>query len=72
MEQRVVVHPPDERGWRRVTYGGRTLGTAYQPSDIPVFLTAAGYEGAEDVDLTDEVVFEWRGGGPETWAQSPP
>ncbi|MEU1824205.1 hypothetical protein ABZ502_17480 [Streptomyces abikoensis] len=70
--ERVVVHPPDRRGWRRVTYGGRDLGMAYQRSDILVFLERAGYENAADVDVTDESLFEWRGGGPENWVPTPP
>ncbi|WP_372412507.1 hypothetical protein [Streptomyces luteireticuli] len=70
--ERVVVHPPDRRGWRRVTYGGRDLGTAYQPADIPVFLERAGYENAADADLTDDSLFDWRGHGPEDWEPSPP
>ncbi|MFE9117892.1 hypothetical protein [Streptomyces sp. NPDC007172] len=30
MEKRVVVYPPDERGWRKVRYDGQILGTAYK------------------------------------------
>ncbi|MFD3809190.1 hypothetical protein ACFWTC_37910 [Streptomyces sp. NPDC058619] len=51
---------------------GQSIGVAHQPSDIAVFLRAAGLENAEDVDLTNAEVVEWRGGGPETWAESPP
>ncbi|MFI2209625.1 hypothetical protein [Streptomyces sp. NPDC020141] len=69
---RLVVYPPDERGWRRVRWDGQILGTADKVSDIAVFLTAAGMSDAEDLDLTDPALVEWRGGGPETWAQSPP
>lgn len=69
---RLVVHPPDSHGWRRVRYDGQLLGTAYRMSDIPVFLTAAGMADAEDIDLTDPEIVEWRGGGPETWAEPPP
>ncbi|MEV4437500.1 hypothetical protein AB0K09_00535 [Streptomyces sp. NPDC049577] len=72
MQKRVVVYPPDERGWRKVRYDGRILGTAYKVSDIPVFLAKAGYEDAENVDLNDESLFDWRGGGPDSWAESPP
>ncbi|MFK0181764.1 hypothetical protein ACIQVR_38075 [Streptomyces xanthochromogenes] len=68
---RVVVSPPDERGWRKVRYDGKILGTA-QASDIGEFLRLAGHPDSESVELTDESLFEWRGGGPETWADSPP
>ncbi|MEU0987381.1 hypothetical protein [Streptomyces sp. NPDC005953] len=69
---RLVVYPPDERGWRRVRYDGQILGTAYRVSDIAVFLAAAGMQDPEDIDLTDPALVEWRGGGPETWTDSPP
>ncbi|MFE2477080.1 hypothetical protein [Streptomyces sp. NPDC001194] len=64
---RLVVHPPDHRGWRRVRCDGRSLGTAYRISDIAVFLAATGMEDAEDFDLTDPALVDWRGGGPECW-----
>ncbi|MFE3609757.1 hypothetical protein [Streptomyces goshikiensis] len=69
---RLVVYPPDENGWRRVRWDGFSIGVAHRPSDITVFLAAAGLENAEDLDLTDPAFVEWRGGGPETWAESPP
>lgn len=72
MERRIIVYPPDERGWRKVRYDGEILGTAYQVSDIVEFLRLAGHPDPENVDFTDEALFEWRGGGPETWADSPP
>ncbi|WP_329438706.1 hypothetical protein OG906_34415 [Streptomyces sp. NBC_01426] len=68
---RLVVSPPDENGRRRVRWDGQSIGVAHQPSDIPAFLQEAGLEDPEDIDLTGELV-EWRGGGPETWAESPP
>ncbi|MFD4933364.1 hypothetical protein [Streptomyces virginiae] len=70
---RLVVYPPDESGWRRVRWDGTSIGVAHRPSDIVVFLTAAGLENAEDLDLSDPALVEWRGEGPETWwAESPP
>lgn len=39
---RLMVHPPDEREWRRVRYDGRPLDTAYLVFDIAVLLVAAG------------------------------
>ncbi|MEW2416550.1 hypothetical protein AB0953_22885 [Streptomyces sp. NPDC046866] len=72
MSARLVIYPPDENGWRRVRWDGVAIGVAQKPSDIAAFLTAAGVTGAEDLDLTDPTLVEWRGGGPETWAESPP
>ncbi|MFF4298070.1 hypothetical protein ACFY0N_30995 [Streptomyces vinaceus] len=71
MERRVVVYPPDERGWRKVRYDGQILGTAYQASDVVEFLREVGHPDPDAVSLKDESLFEWRGGGPETWADSP-
>ncbi|WP_331762016.1 hypothetical protein [Streptomyces sp. NBC_01546] len=71
MSARLIVYPPDGNGWRRVRWDGQSIGLAHQPSDILVFLQEAGMEDAEAFDLTGELV-EWRGGGPETWAESPP
>ncbi|MFF4298440.1 hypothetical protein ACFY0N_32855 [Streptomyces vinaceus] len=68
---RLVVHPPDHRGWRRVRCDGRSLGTAYRISDIAVFLAATGMEDAEDFDLTDPALVDWRGGGPDCWTPPP-
>lgn len=69
---RLVVHPPDHRGWRRVRCGGQSLGLAHRMGDIAVFLAATGLENAEDFDLTDPGLVEWRGGGPDTWTAPPP
>ncbi|MDA5283700.1 hypothetical protein [Streptomyces sp. Isolate_45] len=68
---RLVIYPPDENGWRRVRWDGQSIGVAHRPSDILDFLRDAGMEDPETLDLTGELV-EWRGGGPETWAESPP
>ncbi|MEU9803423.1 hypothetical protein [Streptomyces sp. NPDC051000] len=68
---RLVVHPPDGRGWRRVLCDGRSLGTAYRYEDIAIFLAAAGMEDAQDADLADPGFVEWRGGGPEVWSAPP-
>ncbi|MFE3995009.1 hypothetical protein ACFXPW_25430 [Streptomyces goshikiensis] len=69
---KLVVYEPDERGWRKVRFDGQILGTAYRASDIPELLRQVGMENAEDFDLTPGEFVEWRGGGPETWAESPP
>ncbi|MFJ5551835.1 hypothetical protein [Streptomyces sp. NPDC093225] len=72
MTARLVIYPPDEQGWRRVRYDDVAIGVAHKPSDILVFLEAAGMEDLEALDLTDPALVAWRGGGPETWAESPP
>ncbi|MER6394292.1 hypothetical protein ABT236_38305 [Streptomyces sp. NPDC001523] len=69
---RLVIYPPDENGWRRVRWDGTAIGVAHRPSDIHVFLAAAGMENPEDLDLADPALVEWRGAGPESWAESPP
>ncbi|MGW6862494.1 hypothetical protein [Streptomyces xanthophaeus] len=72
MPARLVIYPPEENGWRRVRWDGTAIGVAHKPSDIVVFLSAAGLDNAEDLDLADPNLVKWRGGGPETWAESPP
>ncbi|TVL90359.1 hypothetical protein [Streptomyces sp. SAJ15] len=71
MSAKLVVYPPDENGRRRVRYEGSDVGVAQRPSDVAAFAAAAGRTGAEDLDLTDPRCVEWRGGGPETWAEEP-
>ncbi|MFJ3882962.1 hypothetical protein ACIPW5_36625 [Streptomyces sp. NPDC090077] len=68
----LVIYEPDERGWRKVGFGGQILGTAYRFSDIAELLRQAGMENAEDFDLTQGEFVQWRGGGPETWEESTP
>ncbi|MFK0017061.1 hypothetical protein [Streptomyces sp. NPDC091027] len=71
MSAKLIVYPPDGRGWRRVRYDGVAIGVAHRPADIRVFLAAAGLDSAEDVDLTDPNLVEWRGAGPEAWEPAP-
>ncbi|MGW6877106.1 hypothetical protein ACWGF3_13320 [Streptomyces xanthophaeus] len=71
MSAKLIVYPPDKQGWRRVRYDGVAIGVAHRPSDIRVFLAAAGLENAEDVDLTDSDFVDWRGAGPEVWEPAP-
>lgn len=66
-ESKVTIHPPD-RGRRLVTYRREELGRATSERDVREFLYRAGMADAEDVDLTDEVLFDWQGTGPESWA----
>ncbi|MFF5446495.1 hypothetical protein [Streptomyces sp. NPDC012888] len=69
---RFVVYPPDEDGRRRVGGDGRLLGVAARPSDVVEFLRQAGLGDAGESDLLTGDLVEWHGGGPETWAESPP
>ncbi|MFD3872855.1 hypothetical protein [Streptomyces sp. NPDC058623] len=59
MAAKLIVYPPDAQGWRRVRYDGVAIGVAHHPADIRVFLAAAGFEDADDVDLTDPDFVEW-------------
>ncbi|MEU2392925.1 hypothetical protein [Streptomyces sp. NPDC007369] len=68
----LVLDPPDESGRRRVSYDGVVLGTADRPSDVVELLRHAGVTAPEALDLGDPEVAEWRGAGPESWAESPP
>lgn len=68
MDPRIVIHAPDEQGGRRVHVDGAILGMAYSVKDLREFLRRVGLPGWEDVDLADEGLFKWEGGGPETWA----
>ncbi|MEU6214692.1 hypothetical protein ABZ891_32965 [Streptomyces sp. NPDC047023] len=70
MSVKLIVYPPDELGWRRARYGGVAIGVAHRPSDIRVFLAAAGLENGDGLDLTDPALVEWRGAGPEAWEPS--
>jgi hypothetical protein len=42
------------------------MGTAYSPLDVLDFLRRAGLP-ADDRDLDDADLIEWRGGGPYDW-----
>ncbi|MFK0017634.1 hypothetical protein [Streptomyces sp. NPDC091027] len=64
MSAKLIVYPPDERGWRRVRCDGVAIGVAHRLADTLVFLAAAGLENADEVDLTDPDFVERRGTGP--------
>ncbi|MGC5342644.1 hypothetical protein ACPXCE_19855 [Streptomyces sp. DT24] len=72
VQARIIVHPPDEQGGRRVRYDRLLVGIAYRPSDLVEFLRKAGALRPEDIRLDDDRLVEWRGGGPELWATAPP
>ncbi|MFF4012747.1 hypothetical protein [Streptomyces sp. NPDC001717] len=63
---RVVVHPPDAEGGRRVRVGGVSLGRALGPRDLLEFLRRAGLDPDDVFD--DALLIEWRGGGPAVWS----
>ncbi|MGW2560900.1 hypothetical protein ACWCXB_16970 [Streptomyces sp. NPDC001514] len=67
----VIVHPLAPSGGRRVTIHGKTVGTAYDLFDVLEFLRRANLPEA-DTAVDDPELIEWRGGGPEAWADSPP
>ncbi|MFE1358876.1 hypothetical protein [Streptomyces harbinensis] len=62
----IVVYPPDGGG-RRVRADGEAIGRARSEVELREFLRRIGLPGADDVDLTDPALVEWRGGGPEVW-----
>ncbi|GAB2825878.1 hypothetical protein ACWGJ2_30610 [Streptomyces sp. NPDC054796] len=62
----IVVHPAPPDGGRRVTAHGRSLGVAYGMVDLIEFLRQTGLDIAT-IDLHDDELIEWRGGGPEVW-----
>lgn len=64
MAAKLIIYPPDQRGWRRVRYDGVAIGVAHRPADVRAFLATAGMENAEDVDLTAPDFVEWRGAAP--------
>ncbi|MFF4849460.1 hypothetical protein [Streptomyces sp. NPDC001194] len=59
--------PPDAEGGRRVRVDGEILGRALGPGDLLEFLRRAGLD-PDDVRMDDELLIEWRGGGPAMWS----
>ena len=68
MGQRVVIDPPAAGGGRRVRIGHEILGRAYGLADLLEFCRRAGL----DPDVLDphSELFEWHGGGPDTWSRT--
>lgn len=54
-----------------MTIRGEPVGTAYDLFDLLEFLRRAELPEA-DTAIDDPDLIEWRGGGPEVWAESPP
>lgn len=67
-QPRIVVYPPAAGGGRRVRADGQAIGLARSPRELLEFLRRAGLD-PDLVDLRDETLIEWRGGGPTVWAQ---
>ena len=64
----VIVQPPTSGGGRRVTVRGQIVGLAHGRGDVASYLRRAGLaEGAEEIDLDQPELIEWRGGDLETW-----
>lgn len=60
----VVVEAPDDRGLRRVTLGGRTVGSAWSLRELRSLLDRLGHP---DVDVADPTAVCWRGGDSGAW-----
>ncbi|WP_093838038.1 hypothetical protein [Streptomyces aidingensis] len=65
---RIVVYPPTPGGGRRVRVDREILGIARSTGELVEFLRRAGAD-PESIDITDPAVVEWRGPGPEVWAE---
>ncbi|HZX40018.1 MAG TPA: hypothetical protein VFF37_17150 [Streptomyces sp.] len=70
-ETPVVVHPLSPEVGRLVTIRGERVGVAYHLFDLLEFLRRAGLPEA-DMAIDDAELIEWRGGGPDVWAEPPP
>jgi hypothetical protein len=66
----IVVHALDAKGGRRVTAHAEQLGVAFRLQDVAEFLRQAGLS-EDEIQLDDPNLIEWRGGGPEVWAEEP-
>ncbi|MEU1630292.1 hypothetical protein ABZ746_34350 [Streptomyces sp. NPDC020096] len=53
---------------RRVRAGNEVLGLAHRAADVLEFLRRAGLD-PDTIQLDDPNLIEWRGGGPDVWAQ---
>lgn len=65
----VIVYPPTPSGGRRVTVRGQIVGLAHGRGDVASILREAGLAaGAEEIDLDQPRLIEWRGGDLDTWS----
>lgn len=62
---RVVVQPPDSRGLREVSIGGKTVGRAWSLRGLRKILSRLGYP--ESIDLENRASVCWRECGSDTW-----
>ncbi|MGW6791437.1 hypothetical protein [Streptomyces chartreusis] len=65
----VIVEAPDSRGFRRVTVGGETVGSAWSVGELRRILRRFGFP--DDTDLEDTTSICWRGGDSGTWPDHP-
>ncbi|MFC7016007.1 DUF308 domain-containing protein [Streptomyces viridiviolaceus] len=65
----VTVEPPDSRGLRNISIGGKTVGSAWSFRELRKILDRLGYP--EDMDMEDPASVHWRGGDSETWPDRP-
>ncbi|MFJ8078211.1 hypothetical protein ACIQ7Q_30835 [Streptomyces sp. NPDC096176] len=66
---KVVVRPPDDRGLREVTMGGRTVGSAWSLRGLRKILRRLVHP--ENVDVEDRSLIVWLGGDSGTWPARP-
>lgn len=62
----MIVYPPDDQCGRHVRIDGEILSRATGPGDLFEFLRRAGLD-PDDIDLGDQLLIEWHGGGPTVW-----
>lgn len=62
----MIVMPPSPSGGRRVRIDGEILGVAYNLRDFLEFVRRVGLD-PDMVNVVDEDLIEWRGGGPDVW-----
>ncbi|MEV5548369.1 DUF308 domain-containing protein [Streptomyces sp. NPDC052309] len=65
----VTVEPPDSRGLRNISIGGKTVGSAWSVHELRKILNRLGYP--EDMDMEDPASVYWRGGDSTTWPDRP-
>ncbi|MEU0084732.1 Yip1 family protein [Streptomyces sp. NPDC006274] len=66
---KVVVQPPDGRGLREVTTGGKKVGSAWSLRGLRKVLRRLGHP--DNVDVEDRSFIVWLGGDSRTWPARP-
>jgi hypothetical protein len=68
-EPEIVVEPPDDRGLREVSAGGKTVGSAWSLRELRRILRGLGYP--KDMNVADGAFILWRGWDSQTWPDRP-